>query len=366
MQLASLELEPIRIPFRHAFKHAAATRAMTESVRVVASDASGLRGYGEGCPRAYVTGESLASARALLEAQCSALLAAVDSVATLTAWVQSHGDVIDANPAAWCAIELALLDLLGKAQGCSIEQLLGLPPLGDTFRYSAVLGDADIAGFRTQLAAYRARGFVDFKIKLSGDLAHDRAKLACFDERSSTMTVRADANNLWHSCAEAEAYLRALDYPLTAIEEPLAVGRLDELHRLGETTGIAQILDESLLRVEQLASLDHVATQWIANVRVSKLGGILRSLALVDRARACGLAIIVGAHVGETSLLTRAALPVAQRAGAALLAQEGAFGTHLLACDPCVPVLEFGDGGVLDISTTGLRRGCGLGFSQPR
>jgi len=43
--------------------------------------------------------------------------------------------------------------------------------------------------------------------------------------------------------------------------------------------------------------------------------------------------VIVGAHVGETSLLTRAALTVANSARDLLVAQEGAFGTHLLARD---------------------------------
>ncbi|MEE9280638.1 MAG: hypothetical protein V3V67_10730, partial [Myxococcota bacterium] len=57
--------------------------------------------------------------------------------------------------------------------------------------------------------------------------------------------------------------------------------------------------------------------------------------------------VIVGAQVGETSLLTRAALSVAQAARGILVAQEGAFGTLLLERDVCDPPLMFGPGGVL-------------------
>ena len=85
--------------------------------------------------------------------------------------------------------------------------------------------------------------------------------------------------------------------------------------------------------------------------RVSKMGGLLRSLATVDAARALGIGVIVGAHVGETSVLTRAALTVAAHAGHALVAQEGAFGTTLLRRDLVSPVLMFGRRAELEIAT---------------
>lgn len=78
------------------------------------------------------------------------------------------------------------------------------------------------------------------------------------------------------------------------------------------------------------------------------MGGLIRSLEIVARARALGVQLIIGAQVGETSLLTRAAWTVAQAAGDALLAQEGAFGTYLLQEDIRRPALMFGAGGVLD------------------
>ena len=60
-----------------------------------------------------------------------------------------------------------------------------------------------------------------------------------------------------------------------------------------------------------------------------------------------GIGVIVGAQVGETSILTRAGLTVMQAAGSNLVASEGAFGTHLLREDLVPRSLMFGDGGVL-------------------
>jgi hypothetical protein len=78
------------------------------------------------------------------------------------------------------------------------------------------------------------------------------------------------------------------------------------------------------------------------------MGGLIRSLAVVSGAHERGIPLIVGAQVGETSVLTRAGLTVAQAAFADLVAQEGAFGTFLLERDACEPSLMFGAGGVLD------------------
>ena len=140
-----------------------------------------------------------------------------------------------------------------------------------------------------------------------------------------------------------------IDYPYFAVEEPLMPNAYRQLERVGEALDTKIILDESLTRVSQLEELRHRPETWIINLRVSKMGGLLRSIELVRRARDLETPLIVGAHVGETSLLTRAALTVARAAGSALLAQEGAFGTYLLERDVCKSPIVFGRGGSLTV-----------------
>ena len=123
------------------------------------------------------------------------------------------------------------------------------------------------------------------------------------------------------------------------------------------------ILDESVTRIADLDALPDPAAQWIVNVRVSKMGGLLRSLDVVAAARRRGIRIIVGAQVGETSLLTRAALTIATAAGNLLVGQEGAFGTHLLAADVCDPPLMFGRGGILTWTSQDAARLPGFGIA---
>jgi L-alanine-DL-glutamate epimerase-like enolase superfamily enzyme len=352
MERFRLRLARIAIPFRASFRHAAAERATTESVWVEARARDGAVGYGEACPRPYVTGEDLDSVKRFFARHQAELSAAIGDLDDLIGWTEAHGAEIDHNPAAWCAIELALLDALARRRGVAVEALLGLAAPTGPFRYSAVVGAGEHDVFRATVERYRGFGFSDFKLKLCGDLAQDRENLGWM-WRSATAAerLRLDANNLWATADDAARYLDALACPtLWALEEPLVANRYAALAALGAARGLRIVLDESCARADQVRALDGLGERWIVNVRVSKMGGILRSLQVVEAARRRGIPVIVGAQVGETSLLTRAALTVAAQARDLLVAQEGAFGTFLLSADVCDPSLMFGAGGVLEIA----------------
>jgi L-alanine-DL-glutamate epimerase-like enolase superfamily enzyme len=340
---------PLRIPFRVEFRHASASRAQTAAVLVRVRTANDVIGWGEGCPREYVTGETVAGAREFITRHREAVIREIDNLASLRAWVESHSGEIDANPAAWCALELALLDALARTGDRPLEALLGLPRVEAGFTYTAVIGSCGAEQFGTTLQMYRELGLDDFKIKLSGEMERDRANIERLRAKAiSPDRVRADANNLWEGSEQAAAYLEQLDYPFYALEEPLGAGQMEELAALGSMLSVRIILDESLLRVQQIPELAADPGRWIVNLRVSKMGGLLRSLNLAEQCRVYGIPVIVGAQVGETSVLTRAAVTVINAAGDIVVGAEGAFGTYLLESDPFEPSLMFGKGGRLD------------------
>ena len=366
MASRTISVTPFRAPLQAPFVHASARRVTAESLIVTARSADGPAGYGEGCPRPYVTGESLAGAIAFAQRIGSELAADVRDVADLRAWIARETSLVDANPAAFCALEMALIDVLARERDCSAEALLGLPELAGTFRYTAVMGDSDAEAFARLFRRYRDAGFRDFKVKLSGDPDRDRAKLAILDAPAAggdSLRIRVDANNRWRRADECIAFLGALARPLFAVEEPLGARDFDGLLAVAAATGARIVLDESFLRAADLRELAPTAPHWLLNCRVSKHGGVIRSLAVVAEARRLGFQLIVGAHVGETSLLTRAALPVARAAGPALVGQEGAFGTHLLSRDPCTPLLMFSGHGELQAPGEGPDDGLGWGIS---
>lgn len=365
--LESIEARELAIPFKGAFKHAAAERHATQSLWVRARAASGETGFGEGCPREYVTAESLGTSLSFVDRHRAEWLAEIRDLEALRSWVEIHEALIDTHPAAWTAVELALLDVLGRRQDCSVESLLGVPELAGRFQYTAVLGDGTAAQFEAQLERFLQAGFRTFKIKLSPHRMENEAKVrALLASGLAGDAVRADANNIWRNPEACLRDLGSLQLRFAALEEPLQPGDFEGLLAVAESLDTRIILDESIARVGQLNQIPSDPGRWLVNCRVSKMGGLLRSIRLVRSATSRGLGVIVGAHAGETSVLTRAALTVVSAADGLVYAQEGAFGTHLLAHDVVNPPLMFGAGGVIDVALAGLAGQSGLGLDISR
>jgi L-alanine-DL-glutamate epimerase-like enolase superfamily enzyme len=349
MPVKSLQMQVLTIPFKVSFKHASAERQLTQTVIVTAVSKSGMVGYGESCPREYVTQEDISSCLEFFRTH-HAMFMQLGSIGLLREWVLEHESLIDKNPAAWCAVELALLDMLAAEQQLSVEELLGLPALTGIYSYSAIVGEASLEKTESQVRQFAKMGFKDFKVKISGKAAEDNARLEIIQGAvPNGLSIRLDGNNLWKEAEEVIAYLADLQVPVIAIEEPLAAFDYSGMKKIAEKIPVKIILDESFLNARHFDFCKNANEIFIINLRISKMGGILRSLEISRIAAKMGLPLIIGAQVGETSILTRAALTVAGNAKG-LLFQEGAFGTLLLAYDIVERPLVFGMMGKLDPS----------------
>ena len=361
MRIERLDVFTFETPFNTVFRHASASRWRAQNVIVAARGPGGATGWGEGCPRPYVSGETVESATGFVHAHRDAVARDVADINGLRSWIGEHRALIDNNPAAFCAVETAVVDLFGKVEGVCAEELMGAEQPAGEFQYSAVLGDSPWPVYRRQCRRYQAEGFRDFKVKVSGRPRRDRRKMRILGGvgpgDGHGVRARVDANNLWASADECASHLAALGRDLYAVEEPLQTDDLDGFRRVADTAGTRIVLDESLLRIEQLDAIADDPRRWIANIRVSKMGGVLRSLEMARRAADLGIAVIVGCQVGETSILARAGLTVMQAARPSLVAAEGAFGTHLLLHDLALPTIMFGPGGVLATDSAGWAPG---------
>jgi len=362
MEVTKIETLQFNVPFKVVFRHASASRHQTQNIIVRITCSDGHIAYGEGCPRDYVTNETVETACIFIQKHTFGIIKNITSFETLSRWVQDQRKDIDENPAAFCALEIALLDAIGKCENKTLEQVLDLPELAESFVYSAVLGDSPLPLFAWQLFRYNRQKFRDYKIKLSGNLKRDQRKIMVLKAfLGASSRIRLDANNFWASADDCGNHIEQLTCPVFAIEEPLRVGDLAGCAKISKISNAAIILDESFLRLEQLDTLPS-SGQWLINLRISKMGGIIRSLEVANAAADKGIGIIVGAQVGETSILTRAALTVASNIKDNLIASEGAFGTILLKHDLTSRCLMFGTAGVLDIGSHELEEKYGLGL----
>lgn len=349
ISIQQLDIHKLEIPFKLSFSHAQATRNKTQSILVIAKNKTGIIAYGEGCPRSYVTGESCETAISFFN-EIQPDLLKIASMAELWEVTKQFSSQINKNPAAWSALEGALINLIANENLLSVENLLNLPKLEGNFKYTAILDAGDFTVFKKMLEKYQNLGMQDYKIKISGCLKKDQNKFSYLRDHHNIQQVRIDANNLWHDPMEAISYLQALQYDFFAVEEPLQVNDYIGCAKVAKTLDTKIILDESFINEAQFEKIlaDPI---WIINLRVSKMGGLIRSLKVADLAKKHKIPLIIGAQVGETSLLTRAALSIANTFRDQVIAQEGAFGTNLLEYDIVEPSLMFKRDGILHSSS---------------
>jgi muconate cycloisomerase len=107
--------------------------------------------------------------------------------------------------------------------------------------------------------------------------------------------------------------------------------------------------DESLVTIEDAMRLIETNAVDYFNIRISKCGGIARSLKIASLAQKAGIRIQVGSQVGETAILSAAGRHLA----AALRKVdfvEGSYGTMLLAEDVTPDPIRFGHHGEAAVS----------------
>lgn len=351
-RIVRFELTAVDLPLRGAVRHAAAERSGSESLFLKCVTSTGADGFGESLPRPYVTGEKREeSFRLLVERILPRLVGArFEDLGEALAFLRecdgrAPPDWVPASEpqsAAWAAVDLALLDALGRETGRPLALAQTRTP-SPGFRYSAVVPTGGPRESRRRLAKVRAYGFRRVKLKLdAGEPA--RAVRQARRWLGAHCELRVDANMAW-GFEEARRHMRELSaLGVRSFEQPLRPEALGEAARLVAETGLPVMADEGFCdRPSLAAQIAKVACTHV-NVRVSKCGGLVGALERCRQARDAGLGVQIGCQVGESSLLSAAHLLV-MAAQPRVEWGEGCFGRHLLAEDPVSPPLQFGYGG---------------------
>ncbi|MEO7197605.1 MAG: enolase C-terminal domain-like protein, partial [Solirubrobacterales bacterium] len=250
MRITSIETIPVALPFRERYETATGSLRQREMILLKLVGSEGHVGYGDAVPMSLRGGPSLAAVRADLDRVCSPLLAAADldpdlppaeagtSIAPLLDSALGAG----AGPGALAAVEIALLDLLGRTCDAPAWALLGAAdahPVQCNGTLGAGSPDQVAEGAREMVD----RGFETLKVKVGA--GEDRARMeAVRDACGAGVKLRIDANGAWSpdkAVAELQA-LRGVDLELA--EQPCAT--LEDLAIVRTRTDVAIVADESV------------------------------------------------------------------------------------------------------------------------
>jgi L-Ala-D/L-Glu epimerase len=348
LTVSTIRCFPIRFDFRMGVTHGLASRSYTENIYVQIESVNGHIGFGEGVPRSYVTGETTDSVIKALGIMITSIegktFSSPDELYTVlrNLGMSEHGYK---NPAALCALELALLDLAGKQWCVPVTQLLRIGMCHEILTYSLIVPLLPLAVLPKFLKPAREFRFKHVKVKV--DAADPVTRVAIVkDALGDGAEVRVDVNCSWTRDA-AKTFCDGLaSLGVASVEQPLAANDLEGTACLRRDTSIPITLDESVKTPSDIERAVKFGACDIINVRVSKCGGLLGAIRVIESAQHHNLGVQLGAQVGESCILSAAGAHLACGTPS-FRWLEGFFGTHLLQEDLCTKDIRFGHGGLL-------------------
>jgi muconate cycloisomerase len=315
--LVSFEILVVEIPLRAPVALAGSEPRVARNVMVAAHDSEGRTGWGESCPRRHLTGETVEGAIAGLRTHILPPLLGrtcedFDAVTQLSA--RTLDRLGRGQQTAFCAAELALLDLAGQAFGVSAGEAVG-PVRCERAEYSGVIAARDPEDVAAHAAVVGGSGGRQVKVMVGPELEQNlRILEQVRDALGDEAELRIDVQGAW-DVGEAVRQLEAMTpFRLAGVEQPLPASDLAGLAELTAADIVPVIADESLVTLDDARRLVDRRACHIFNVRVSKVGGLVNAARIHRCARAAGLECQLGAQAGETGLLTAAGRHYATRA----------------------------------------------------
>jgi L-alanine-DL-glutamate epimerase-like enolase superfamily enzyme len=242
------------------------------------------------------------------------------------------------------AVEMALLDVTGRALGVPVHALLG-GALSPAVPLNAWIGTVRPEQAADEAAGWLARGFTTAKIKIAGPGDEGIARVAAVRAAvGDRLALRVDFNE---SLARDEAvpFIRRLEpFGLTLVEQPVVRADVAGLAAIRREIRIPLMADESVTGPSSLIDIIRREAADIVKVKVMKQGGLLRTRQMIECAAAAGLRVVVG-HGFGLSLSTLAEAAVAATSEAVVPGCE-AVGPLKMAGDVVRDPVKLGGGAI--------------------
>ena len=313
--------ERLTLDLDDPFTIARGTQATAENVVVRITDDEGTTGIGAAAPSAYY-GETADTVAAVLPD----LLAVVEDAGdphSLDRIERRLRETVRANPAARCAISIALHDLVGKRLDLPLYRYWGLDA-DETVSTSYTIGLDSIERMREKTATAVDAGHSILKVKLGTE--RDREIMAAVRDAASDARIRVDANEAWTPPEAVDMIETLAAFDVEFVEQPVPVDSSDGLRYVHERSALPIAADESCVT---LADVPRIADRAdIANIKLMKCGGLREAKRMIHAARAHGLEVMLGCMI-ESNAAIAAGCHLAP-----LLDYADLDGSLLLADDP--------------------------------
>lgn len=333
---------------REPLKWPGGTRLSASGLLIEVHTDEGIVGIGE------ASGPTLPTIRTIIDAELSQFVVGQDPLRA--AWLVHRMEEFSRNWSGIAAyaiagIEMALLDIKGKAAGVSVAELLGGYSRDEVPMVGYLFIDEPEANAQ-KAAAFVDAGFTELKLKVGRDFGEDHDTIAAIRDRVGTdVKLRIDANMIW-SVPAAIKWIRGLErFDLQYVEQPVPDFDIQGLAQVRRSVGVPIAADEACTSVRSALELIKADACDVFVVYPSEAGGLMRAVQIAAIAEAAGKWCAIGSWA-EFGVATMANAHVVAASPNFVFASD----THypLQTDDVLVERLDLGHGRLTVPRTAGL------------
>jgi O-succinylbenzoate synthase len=308
MKINRISLYHLRMPLLSAFETSFG-RIQTRDCVLVEAFSDGLIGYGE-CPADRDPGysyETVGTARHIL--QDFLIPAILDEEISAAEDLQRRMAFVRGHLMAKAGLEMALWDLLGKAQGLSLSHLLGGVRQKVDVGVSVGLQESP-SRLVDVVQGYLNLGYQRVKIKIKP--GRDVGDASVVRREFPTLRFQVDANSAY-TLESADSLTPLDELDLLLIEQPLAEDDLWDHRQLQAEFRTPICLDESITSLRLARQALEMKACRVINIKAGRVGGLCQAVAIHNLCQSLGIPVWCGGMletgVGRASNLALASLP---------------------------------------------------------
>lgn len=195
------------------------------------------------------------------------------------------------------AVEMALWDIAGKAEGLPLYDVLGGKVREFVPTKWSVSGvDPEKA---TDIARWAvAQGFKAIKVKVGIDPDGDVARVKAVREAIGTeIKLGVDANGGWSSVDAIATIKRLKEFGIYFAEQPISPDFPDQLAEVRNSIHVPVIADESIFTLKDARVIAALKSADVLSIYVGKSGGITESIKIAHFAQSHGLKCTIGSNL---------------------------------------------------------------------
>lgn len=302
MKIVEVEAFEIRLPMSIPYVTALSERAETKAVVGVVRTDEGLEGVGQATTSAplYAPHEETPET-VLFDLKHRVGPAVIGLDPFDIAEVHRRMDrVAHGHPYAHTVVDLACYDLMGRATGRPVHQLLGGALREEIPLVAPHLGYLETGRLVEEVEGFLAAGFRAFNLRVGRDLEEDLRNLSAIRKKAGDeVTLDTDFSQSLSLHLRrpdlALSYLRRLEeFRVSSFEQPLAAWDLEGMARLAQALDTPIVADESVFTPQDALRVVRMGAADVIKIKIIKTGGFYGAMKIAAIAETAGVPLTVG------------------------------------------------------------------------